>query len=112
MGNNKPVTLPSSPPSKTLDNNNNNKPVSVPKQLPSLTLKEVSQLKAPARFCPFKASVKCDPEFPYRQTDGSCNNLDNLWWGQAETPFKRFIEADYSDRKLFIYSIYLIYSFV
>jgi len=91
--NNKPVT----PNFQNLDSNTN-KPFSTPKQLPQLTLKEVSQLKAPARFCPFKSSVKCDPQFPYRQIDGSCNNLDNLWWGQAEMPFKRFIDADYSDQ--------------
>ncbi len=101
--NNKPVT----PNFQNLDSNTN-KPFSTPKQLPQLTLKEVSQLKAPARFCPFKTSVKCDPQFPYRQIDGSCNNLDNLWWGQAEMPFKRFIDADYSDRKLFIYSFLFI----
>ena len=62
----------------------------------------VSQLKAPARFCPFKNAVKCDVQFPYRSLDGSCNNLNNLWWGQSETPFKRYLEADYSDRNISI----------
>ena len=101
------IRILSNPNFQNLDSNTN-KPFSTPKQLPQLTLKEVSQLKAPARFCPFKTSVKCDPQFPYRQIDGSCNNLDNLWWGQAEMPFKRFIDADYSDRKLFIYSFLFI----
>jgi hypothetical protein len=75
---------------------------------PTVTnLNDLSKLKAPARFCPFKQQqqTKCDPQFPYRSLDGSCNNLNNFWWGRAESPFKRFLDPDYSDRKynLFFY---------
>jgi hypothetical protein len=62
---------------------------------PFLTL---STLRVPAKFCPFKKAIACDPQYPYRQLDGSCNNLKHLWWGQAETPYKRYLPADYSDR--------------
>lgn len=48
-------------------------------------------------FCPFNKTIRCDTSFPYRTLDGSCNNLGNLWWGQAETPYKRLMEPDYAD---------------
>lgn len=50
------------------------------------------------RFCSFHGSIECDPDFPYRSLNGSCNNLNNLWWGKAETPYKRYIEPDYADK--------------
>jgi len=55
-------------------------------------------LQAPEKFCPFKKPVTCQIEFPYRSFDGSCNNLNNTWWGKAGTPFKRWLPADYSDQ--------------
>jgi hypothetical protein len=76
---------------------------------PAVTnLNDLSKLKAPARFCPFKQQqqTKCDPQFPYRSLDGSCNNLNNFWWGRAESPFKRYLDPDYSDRKYIFYFIY------
>jgi len=75
-------TVPTSPNDPTINN-----------------LNDLSKLKAPARFCPFKQQqTKCDPQFPYRSFDGSCNNLNNFWWGRAESPFKRFLDPDYSDQ--------------
>jgi len=60
-------------------------------------LKVLQAIKAPSKFCPFEEQVVCDPDFPYRSLDGSCNNLKNKWWGKAGTPFKRWMSADYSD---------------
>ena len=60
-------------------------------------IQELNKLKAPAMFCPFNKTIRCDTAFPYRTLDGSCNNLRNLWWGQAETPYKRLLEPDYAD---------------
>lgn len=74
-------------------------PQQVQTTTPAITLANIGQLKAPSRFCPFKTASNCDPQFPYRSLDGSCNNLRNVWWGQSEMPFKRFLDADYSDRK-------------
>ncbi len=54
-------------------------------------------LKAPEKFCPFKNNIICNQEFPYRSFDGSCNNLNNSWWGKSGTPFLRWLPADYSD---------------
>lgn len=51
------------------------------------------------RFCSFQSDIECDPNFPYRQLNGSCNNLNNLWWGKAETPYKRYLDSDYADSK-------------
>ncbi len=59
----------------------------------------LSKIKAPNRFCPFEKLPVCDPSYPYRTIDGSCNNLMNKWWGQADTPFKRWLPAQYGDRK-------------
>jgi hypothetical protein len=58
------------------------------------------QFRAPDRFCPFAVPVTCDPNTPYRTFDGSCNNLKVPWWGQSNTPYKRWLAPDYSDRKL------------
>lgn len=60
-------------------------------------LPQLAALKAPPRFCPFKNTTTCDPLFPYRSFDGSCNNLKNTWWGQAEMPYRRILEPDYAD---------------
>jgi hypothetical protein len=57
----------------------------------------LARLKAPPKFCPFRNMTKCDPSYPYRSFDGSCNNLKNPWWGQAEMPYKRLLIPDYAD---------------
>lgn len=58
----------------------------------------LQSLKAPEKFCPFKKQIVCDTQFPYRSLDGSCNNLNNTWWGKTGTPYKRWMPADYSDQ--------------
>jgi peroxidase len=61
-------------------------------------LQVLKTMQAPSKFCPFKTSPTCDPNFPYRTLDGSCNNMNQTWWGMAGTPFKRWTPADYSDQ--------------
>lgn len=39
----------------------------------------------------------CDTKYRYRTMDGSCNNLENPVWGQANTANIRIIQANYSD---------------
>ncbi|EFX87542.1 hypothetical protein DAPPUDRAFT_221514 [Daphnia pulex] len=42
--------------------------------------------------------LPCDPNYPYRSFDGSCNNLNNPRYGQANTLYQRLIApATYSD---------------
>jgi len=54
--------------------------------------------KIPQKFCPKKfLNNVCDPNYPYRSIDGSCNNLQNPWWGAANTPYKRLLRAEYDD---------------
>jgi len=67
------------------------------KTLAANPLEVLSKLNAPSKFCPFKKEIECSPEFPYRSLDGSCNNIENPWWGKAGTPFRRWMSADYSD---------------
>ncbi|RMZ93118.1 eosinophil peroxidase-like isoform X1, partial [Brachionus plicatilis] len=57
----------------------------------------VENVKIPKKFCP-KIDIKCDPYYPYRHLDGSCNNLEYSWWGKAGTPYRRFLPADYDDK--------------
>ncbi|XP_001656955.2 chorion peroxidase [Aedes aegypti] len=39
----------------------------------------------------------CDPTYPYRSYDGSCNNLKHASWGQAGNPFKIEFATCYDD---------------
>lgn len=43
------------------------------------------------------AGVICDPDDKYRTYNGSCNNLQNPYWGAALTPFYRVANAEFSD---------------
>ena len=61
-------------------------------------LQALKTLQAPDKFCPFKKTVDCVGDFPYRSLDGSCNNLNSTWWGKSGTPFKRWLPADYGDQ--------------
>ena len=40
---------------------------------------------------------KCDPQVPWRNLDGSCNNVENSLWGAANTAFERTLLPVYSD---------------
>lgn len=57
----------------------------------------IENVKIPQKFCP-RIDIKCDPYYPYRTLDGSCNNLEYSWWGKAEIPYRRFLPPDYDDR--------------
>ncbi|XP_045034963.1 chorion peroxidase isoform X2 [Daphnia magna] len=44
------------------------------------------------------APAACDPTYPYRSFDGTCNNLNNPRYGQANTIFQRLMgPANYAD---------------
>jgi peroxidase len=47
--------------------------------------------------CPNVKTPACDAFYKYRQPDGSCNNLNISWWGQARTPYKRLLKPAYQD---------------
>ena len=70
-------------------------------------IKVLSSLNAPEKFCPFKASITCDLQYPYRKLDGSCNNLKMAWWGQSEKAFKRWLKPEYSDGIAFLNDIFI-----
>ncbi|RNA08409.1 thyroid peroxidase-like [Brachionus plicatilis] len=63
--------------------------------LQSITI--ISQMKLPADFCPNLLVSECDAYNQYSNTDGSCNNLINPWWGQSATPFKRLLPPEFDD---------------
>jgi len=39
----------------------------------------------------------CDPLVPWRNVDGTCNNLENSLWGSANSAFQRTLLPQYSD---------------
>ncbi|KAK3609593.1 hypothetical protein CHS0354_038591 [Potamilus streckersoni] len=47
--------------------------------------------------CPFRIAPNCSQAAMsrYRNIDGSCNNLNNGFWGAAFTPFERMLPAMY-----------------
>lgn len=47
--------------------------------------------------CPRVFNPACDGNFWYRQPDGSCNNLNQTWWGASNTPYKRIKNPNFQD---------------
>ncbi|KAG5346597.1 PERC peroxidase, partial [Acromyrmex charruanus] len=48
--------------------------------------------------CPQRDPPQCPrASLRYRTSDGSCNNLQNLWWGSAMSTMQRFLPPDYHD---------------
>ena len=39
----------------------------------------------------------CDEKTEYRNVTGTCNNLDNPFWGSANIGMRRYLAAEYSD---------------
>ena len=39
----------------------------------------------------------CNSTYPYRLSNGACNNLMHKWWGRANTHFRRFAKQAYGD---------------
>ena len=50
-------------------------------------------------LCNNKKEIKCDHSSRFRTIEGSCNNLDNPYWGAFGVPFVREIEVDPYDPK-------------
>lgn len=65
--------------------------------LTSSPMEQLESIKAPAEFCPFQNVQGCDPNSRYRTVDGSCNNLQNPWWGKSEIPYTRILPPAYDD---------------
>ncbi|XP_025074585.1 uncharacterized protein LOC105429244 [Pogonomyrmex barbatus] len=50
------------------------------------------------RQCPRREPPQCPrASLRYRTSDGSCNNLQNLWWGSAMSAMLRFLPPEYDD---------------
>ncbi|XP_018314988.1 uncharacterized protein [Mycetomoellerius zeteki] len=48
--------------------------------------------------CPQRDPPRCPrASLRYRTSDGSCNNLQNLWWGSAMSAIQRFLPPEYHD---------------
>ncbi|OAD55747.1 Chorion peroxidase [Eufriesea mexicana] len=57
-----------------------------------------SQSNPLQRSCPNRGVPNCPAaSLRYRTSDGSCNNLQNLWWGSAMSPMQRFLLPVYDD---------------
>lgn len=53
--------------------------------------------RIPAPFCPKENAIFCNPAYPYRTANGSCNNINYPWWGESESPYKRLLPPEYDD---------------
>ncbi len=53
--------------------------------------------KRQTETCPFEENITCDSSSKYPNFDGSCNNLENPYYGKAETPYERLLDAEYDD---------------
>ncbi|CAF0855202.1 unnamed protein product [Adineta ricciae] len=50
------------------------------------------------KVCAYKSiDVSCLSDALYRTFDGTCNNLQNHWWGSTNIPFRRLTRANYAD---------------
>ena len=60
---------------------------------------QIEQLQAPDSFCPYDKETyeTCNANYAYRSYDGTCNNVNYVWWGKYETPFKRILTPLYDD---------------
>ncbi|XP_012535738.1 uncharacterized protein LOC105836333 isoform X3 [Monomorium pharaonis] len=48
--------------------------------------------------CPRREPPQCPrASLRYRTSDGSCNNLQNPWWGSAMSAMQRFLPSEYHD---------------
>ena len=57
-----------------------------------------SALKVDTIYCPFNLhGTKCNPRSLYQTYDGTCNNLENPFYGKSNTPYKRFLSPSYDD---------------
>ncbi|ODM94915.1 Chorion peroxidase [Orchesella cincta] len=59
--------------------------------LPKFSVKGTAAEKA----CPGES--QCNPSYPYRTIDGSCNNQENVDWGKSQTAFQRILQPKYGD---------------
>jgi hypothetical protein len=56
-----------------------------------------SSVEIESRNCPFSATnIVCNSN-DYQSFDGSCNNLDNQFFGKSNTPYKRLLSPEYGD---------------
>ncbi|XP_066595076.1 uncharacterized protein [Prorops nasuta] len=64
----------------------------------NLSLFRNSAMSTLQRQCPSRGKPRCPPaSLKYRTSDGSCNNLEHLWWGSAMSSMQRFLPAAYQD---------------
>jgi hypothetical protein len=49
-------------------------------------------------YCPYKnKEIICDSSSKYRTNDGTCNNLNNPFFGASNTPYIRLLPPSYDD---------------
>ncbi|XP_020294336.1 uncharacterized protein LOC109859976 isoform X2 [Pseudomyrmex gracilis] len=75
-----------------------NKFPNAPLELPLSRNKFVRRTTSLEQQCPRRDPPQCPPaSLRYRTSDGSCNNLQHLWWGSAMSTMQRFLSPEYDD---------------
>ncbi|KAH7975058.1 hypothetical protein HPB49_023022 [Dermacentor silvarum] len=62
-----------------------------------LDLSELEAVSTRKELCGRLYPTKCDPSFPYRSLDGSCNNIEHPSWGKALSCHARITPPVYQD---------------
>ncbi len=52
------------------------------------------------RLCPWTKLTRCVRNAKYRTMDGTCNNLKNITYGQAGTPYQRILTPQYARKDI------------
>jgi len=58
----------------------------------------IKSIQIPEPYCPRVDKYCCDASSKFRTITGACNNLEYPWWGSANSPFARLLEAAFPDK--------------
>lgn len=63
----------------------------------NISLAKPLALHVSSPYSPRAPQYICDSTSKFRSINGACNNLKTPWWGQSNSPYKRFVSAQYDD---------------
>ncbi|XP_077547845.1 chorion peroxidase-like [Haemaphysalis longicornis] len=67
------------------------------KEIDKVVKVAATKMACVAELCRERKPKRCDAKKPYREADGTCNNLENPEWGAAGACMRRMLPQIYSD---------------
>ncbi|KAH9363575.1 hypothetical protein HPB48_013776 [Haemaphysalis longicornis] len=67
------------------------------KEIDEVVKVAATKMACVAELCRQRKPKRCDAKKPYREADGTCNNLENPEWGAAGACMRRMLPQIYSD---------------